>query len=141
MTTSALNDTILGRIVDDKKRWIAARKKAQPLESFVDQLTPSDRDFRAALAAPGSQFILECKKASPSKGVIRDDFDPAAIAQAYKPFATAISVLTDEDYFQGSFDFLPSCVTKLMLRCCVKTLLSTRIRFTSRVIIKPMRSC
>ncbi len=90
-----------------KKRWIAARKQAQPLDSFVDQLTPSDRDFRAALAAPGSQFILECKKASPSKGVIREDFDPANIARAYKPFAAAISVLTDEDYFQAVFDFLP----------------------------------
>ncbi|WP_025674645.1 bifunctional indole-3-glycerol-phosphate synthase TrpC/phosphoribosylanthranilate isomerase TrpF [Salinivibrio socompensis] len=107
MTASALTDTILGRIVDDKKRWVAARKQAQPLDSFVDQLTPSDRDFRAALAAPGSQFILECKKASPSKGVIREDFDPANIARAYKPFAAAISVLTDEDYFQGRFDFLP----------------------------------
>ncbi len=68
MTASALTDTILGRIVDDKKRWIAARKQAQPLDSFVDQLTPSDRDFRAALAAPGSQFILECKKALPLEG-------------------------------------------------------------------------
>ncbi|VCV96874.1 Tryptophan biosynthesis protein TrpCF [Escherichia coli] len=47
-------------------------------------------------------FILECKKASPSKGVIRDDFDPARIAAIYKHYASAISVLTDEKYFQGA---------------------------------------
>ncbi|PLP18374.1 bifunctional indole-3-glycerol-phosphate synthase TrpC/phosphoribosylanthranilate isomerase TrpF, partial [Klebsiella pneumoniae] len=49
----------------------------------------------------------ECKKASPSKGLIREDFDPAAIASIYKHYASAISVLCDEKYFQGSFDFLP----------------------------------
>ncbi len=60
-----------------------------------------------ALAGTRTAFILECKKASPSKGLIREDFDPAAIASIYKHHASAISVLCDEKYFQGSFDFLP----------------------------------
>lgn len=47
------------------------------------------------------------QKASPSKGLIRDDFDPVAIAQVYQDYASAISVLTDEKYFQGDFAFLP----------------------------------
>ena len=103
----SINQTVLGKIIADKQLWVDARKEAQPLASFIDQLTPSDRDFAAALATERTGFILECKKASPSKGLIRNDFDPAAIARVYDRYAAAISVLTDEKYFQGSFDFLP----------------------------------
>ncbi len=103
----SINQTVLGKIIADKQLWVDARKEAQPLASFIDQLTPSDRDFTAALATERTGFILECKKASPSKGLIRNDFDPAAIARVYDRYAAAISVLTDEKYFQGSFDFLP----------------------------------
>lgn len=99
--------TVLKKIVADKAIWLAARKIQQPLSSFKDNLVASDRDFYQALTASHSVFILECKKASPSKGLIRDDFNPAAIAKIYNHYANAISVLTDEKYFQGSFDFLP----------------------------------
>ncbi|MGF1750460.1 bifunctional indole-3-glycerol-phosphate synthase TrpC/phosphoribosylanthranilate isomerase TrpF [Vibrio cionasavignyae] len=100
-------ETVLARIVDDKRVWVEARKQSQPLESFKAQLTPSDRSFYDALSTGKTAFILECKKASPSKGLIRDDFDLDYIASVYNNHASAISVLTDEKYFQGNFDFLP----------------------------------
>ncbi|QUJ66376.1 bifunctional indole-3-glycerol-phosphate synthase TrpC/phosphoribosylanthranilate isomerase TrpF [Photobacterium sp. GJ3] len=100
-------ETVLAKIVADKKIWVEARKARQPLDSFIADLTPSDRDFYQALNQDGAAFILECKKASPSKGLIRQDFNLDQIAQVYRQYAHAISVLTDEKYFQGSFDFLP----------------------------------
>lgn len=99
--------TVLAKIVADKAIWVEARKEQQPLASFQNDVVPSQRRFYDALQGARTAFILECKKASPSKGVIRDDFDPARIAGVYKHHASAISVLTDEKYFQGSFDFLP----------------------------------
>ncbi|MCS2158786.1 bifunctional indole-3-glycerol-phosphate synthase TrpC/phosphoribosylanthranilate isomerase TrpF [Scandinavium sp. H11S7] len=99
--------TVLAKIVADKRIWVDARKVQQPLASFQNEIQPSTRHFYDALQGARTAFILECKKASPSKGVIREDFDPACIAGIYKHYASAISVLTDEKYFQGSFDFLP----------------------------------
>lgn len=99
--------TVLAQIVADKRIWVGARKVQQPLASFQNEIQPSTRHFYDALQGARTAFILECKKASPSKGVIREDFDPARIAGIYKHYASAISVLTDEKYFQGSFDFLP----------------------------------
>ncbi|OEF27441.1 bifunctional indole-3-glycerol-phosphate synthase TrpC/phosphoribosylanthranilate isomerase TrpF [Vibrio rumoiensis] len=100
-------ETVLAKIVADKRIWVEARKTQQPLESFKNELTPSDRDFYQALNTGKTEFILECKKASPSKGLIRDDFDLDYIASVYAKHASAISVLTDEKYFQGDFNFLP----------------------------------
>ena len=98
---------VLAKIVRDKYSWVEERKQAEPLESFKGNLTPSDRNFYQALSGEKTAFITECKKASPSKGLIRDDFDLNYIASVYNRHADAISVLTDEKYFQGSFDFLP----------------------------------
>ncbi|EOV9646060.1 bifunctional indole-3-glycerol-phosphate synthase TrpC/phosphoribosylanthranilate isomerase TrpF [Cronobacter malonaticus] len=100
-------ETVLAKIVADKALWVEARKAQQPLASFQNDVVPSTRRFYDALQGARTVFILECKKASPSKGVIRSDFNPARIAGVYKHHASAISVLTDEKYFQGSFDFLP----------------------------------
>lgn len=100
-------ETVLHKIVRDKAVWVAARKEQQPLANFQNNIQPSQRSFYDALQGAKTAFILECKKASPSKGVIRDNFDPVEIANVYKDYASAISVLTDEQYFQGSFDFLP----------------------------------
>ncbi|SJZ51132.1 bifunctional indole-3-glycerol-phosphate synthase TrpC/phosphoribosylanthranilate isomerase TrpF [Photobacterium toruni] len=106
-------ETVLTKIIADKKIWVDERKEAQPLASFRHQLTPSDRDFYHALANIDHQgyhrpaFILECKKASPSKGLIREDFNLDDIAAVYNQYASAISVLTDEKYFQGNIAFLP----------------------------------
>lgn len=102
-----MQETVLTKIVQDKAIWLAERQQQQPLSTFQNDITPSTRSFYDALKGARTVFILECKKASPSKGVIRKDFDPAVIAGVYKHYASAVSVLTDEKYFQGSFDFLP----------------------------------
>ncbi|MBS0856532.1 MULTISPECIES: bifunctional indole-3-glycerol-phosphate synthase TrpC/phosphoribosylanthranilate isomerase TrpF [unclassified Tatumella] len=102
-----MKGTVLEKIVADKALWLAARKARQPLSDFQQALVPSARNFYQALQRDKSAFILECKKASPSKGLIREDFDPAAIAAVYRDYASAVSVLTDEKYFQGNFEFLP----------------------------------
>lgn len=98
--------TILDRIVATKWGEIEAARRVVPdrdLERRVAGLTPA-RDFTAAVGAVGDiRVIAEVKKASPSAGVIRPDFDPVAVATAYATHgAAAISVLTDVEYFQGS---------------------------------------
>jgi indole-3-glycerol phosphate synthase len=102
--------TILDKIVGTKREEIARARAAVPLERLRDQLAdaPPIRDFFAPLAADGPiRLIAEVKKASPSKGVIRADFDPVAIARDYAAGgATCLSVLTDEVYFQGRLDYL-----------------------------------
>jgi len=101
---------ILEKIVADKRIEIAQRKIDFPLSDFIDTLVPTEKDMYAALdrkqGYAHAGFILECKKASPSKGLIRADFDPKAICQIYDKYAAAISVLTDEKYFQGTFEYL-----------------------------------
>jgi indole-3-glycerol phosphate synthase len=102
--------TILDQIVETKWREIEAAKRAVPeaeLERRVAGLPPA-RDFPAALRRPGEvRVIAEVKKASPSAGVIRPDFDPVTIARTYERHgAAAVSVLTDGPYFQGSLQHL-----------------------------------
>lgn len=104
--SSQEQETVLNRIVRDKAVWVEARQSQQPLESFQASIVPSSRSFYDALSGNRTAFILECKKASPSKGVIRENFNPVEIATLYRDFASAISVLTDEKYFQGDFDYL-----------------------------------
>jgi indole-3-glycerol phosphate synthase len=102
--------TILDEILATKRREIAAAKAALSESALVEQLAaaPAPRDFFAALAAPGPiKLIAEIKRASPSKGLIRADFDPLSIARTYERHgATCLSVLTDEHYFQGHLDHL-----------------------------------
>lgn len=102
--------TILDQIVATKRREIAAARAARPESTLVEALrsAPPVRDFFAALARSGPiRLIAEVKKASPSKGVIRADFQPVEIACTYEQHGAAcLSVLTDETYFQGSLDFL-----------------------------------
>ena len=97
--------TILDRIVADKRVELAAAKAAQPLNELRALLegAPAPRSFAEALRRPGIGLIAEVKKASPSRGLLRVDFDPIALACTYADAgATAISVLTDEKHFQGS---------------------------------------
>jgi indole-3-glycerol phosphate synthase len=98
---------ILDTIAARKREEIAVLKRGgiRPPEA----VQPPPRGFkRALLAAPGVAVIAEAKKASPSKGVIRPDFDPRAIALSYQQGgAHAMSVLTDVDFFQGSIDYIP----------------------------------
>ena len=101
---------ILEKIVASKRQEIVAaqqQRSADDLRALV-AAAPEPRDFAAALATPGEVSLLaEVKKASPSKGVIRADFDPVTIARIYEQHgARAISVLTDEPFFQGHLDYL-----------------------------------
>ncbi|HVU87037.1 MAG TPA: indole-3-glycerol phosphate synthase TrpC [Pirellulales bacterium] len=102
--------TILDEIVARKRHEIAAAQAAVPAAELEKRLAemPAPRDFFGALSAPGPiRLIAEVKKASPSKGVIREDFEPLAIAQTYAAHgASCLSVLTDEHFFQGSLDYL-----------------------------------
>lgn len=106
-------ETILSQIVADKIDWVTQKKAAFPYADFKDEITLSDRSFYNALSSKPANFILECKKASPSKGLIRKDFDLTFIASIYGNYAAAVSVLTDEKYFQGDFSFLPIVREKL----------------------------
>ena len=102
--------TILDRIVASKKKELAEAQAAVPHRELERRLpqAPPVRDFRAALERPrGIQFIAEVKKASPSAGILRADFDPVAIARTYEQHGAAcISVLTDAPFFQGSLSYL-----------------------------------
>ncbi|MEH2348883.1 MAG: indole-3-glycerol phosphate synthase TrpC [Nostoc sp.] len=102
---------ILEEIVLDKRQEVAQMQQELPLASLQQQLitAPPVRNFLAALQQNPNQpsLIAEVKKASPSRGIIRADFDPVAIAQAYeRGGAACLSVLTDYKFFQGSFDNL-----------------------------------
>ena len=102
--------SILDRILQVKVRQVEATRQKVPqaeLERRVAHLPPC-RDFTAALrTASPIALIAEIKKASPSAGVIRADFDPLAIAQSYQQHgAHALSVLTEEEFFQGSLEIL-----------------------------------
>ncbi|MEH2149752.1 indole-3-glycerol phosphate synthase TrpC [Nostoc sp.] len=102
---------ILEDIVSHKKQEVAQMQQELPLGSLRQQLNaaPTVRNFLTALQENPNQpsLIAEVKKASPSRGVIRADFDPVAIAQAYeRGGAACLSVLTDEKFFQGGFDNL-----------------------------------
>jgi indole-3-glycerol phosphate synthase len=93
---------ILGRIVAKKREELAQNLPISGWEKAAADRVSSRRDFRAALAARTPAIIAEVKKASPSKGVLSHDFDPARIASAYeRGGASAVSVLTDVSFFQG----------------------------------------
>jgi len=100
---------ILRKIIAAKREEIQALRAGMSLEEMRRraQDAPPPRDFRSAVAAPPGKIrlIAEVKKASPSKGLIRPDFDPVAIARSYaEGGAAAISVLTDARFFEGSLE-------------------------------------
>ncbi len=97
---------VLETIITHKRLEVEALKATKPLLSFIEQVSPTRRSFLQALRQPGARFILECKKASPSKGLIRPHFDLAEIAGVYGQYADCVSVLTDQKFFQGSYDYL-----------------------------------
>ena len=104
--------TALDRILADKRQEVERCKAAVPLEEMRWRIVglPKCRNFYSAMTQRnrrGLNIIAEVKKASPSAGVIREDFDPVAIARIYERCgADAISVLTDEKYFQGRLEYL-----------------------------------
>jgi indole-3-glycerol phosphate synthase len=102
--------SILDEIVATKRREVDAGRRRMPIEELEAQAleAPPARSFREALVGPGPiRLVAEVKKASPSAGVIRADFDPIAIARAYQAHGAAcVSVLTDVPYFQGHLSYL-----------------------------------
>lgn len=105
-----MSETILDRIIATKRQEVAEREATRSVAELEAALAdaPPVRDFFAPLAEPGPiRLIAEIKKASPSAGEIRGDFDPVEIARAYEQHgASCISVLTDEPFFQGRLDYL-----------------------------------
>ncbi|MDX2350602.1 MAG: indole-3-glycerol phosphate synthase TrpC, partial [Porticoccus sp.] len=113
MNTALNTPTILKKILARKAEEVAERSANISLSQLQDQCQESRdiRGFTNAIAAKIEQgmaaVIAEVKKASPSKGVIRQDFDPVSIARSYeKGGAACLSVLTDRDFFQGADEYL-----------------------------------
>jgi indole-3-glycerol phosphate synthase len=105
-------NNILDQIIATKRQEVAERSAKMPDEALKERIGSLDRprNFFAAVTTPTDKplnLIAEVKKASPSAGVIRADFDPVAIAKAYTDNgADALSVLTDEQYFQGKLEYI-----------------------------------
>lgn len=104
---------IIDNIIASKREELSILKADFPMEGLIEALKirikrlPPPGDFIKAITGKGTKIIAEVKKASPSAGVIRKDFDPVAIAMAYEANgASAISVLTEERYFHGHINYL-----------------------------------
>jgi indole-3-glycerol phosphate synthase len=102
---------LLATIVAATRRITAVRQEGEPMSALArraEAVTPRPGVFRAALSRPGTvNVIAECKRRSPSRGVLRADYDPVAIARGYaEAGAAAISVLTEPTFFDGSLDHL-----------------------------------
>lgn len=110
MSSSYLKtDTFLDKILAHKVKEIAERREVVSLRQIVEAANRADppRDVHAALRRDTVALIAECKKASPSKGVLIEDFDPVQLAGTYAENGAAmISVLTDEQFFQGHLDYM-----------------------------------
>ena len=119
--------TILDTIVETKRQEVALARRRMPLEELVEQARETAlafpiRDFKAAITQSGPiRLIAEVKKASPSAGVIRQDFNPVDIAQIYQDHgADCLSILTDEQYFQGHLTYLARVKAGTALPCLRK---------------------
>ncbi|MBF8268270.1 MAG: trpC [Dehalococcoidia bacterium] len=101
--------TILDRIVETKRHEVERRKREEPLTALQERIRalPVPLNFSGALLGNGLRLIAEAKKASPSRGLLQDDYDPAALARVYATNgAAAVSVLTEKEHFQGSLEHL-----------------------------------
>jgi indole-3-glycerol phosphate synthase len=109
MSADAKTGTILDRIVEARRAAFQHRQKSLPLPVLKMAVARNEppRDFAAALTRGGRNVVAELKKASPSRGALREDFDPAALALQFEQAgAAALSVLTEEEFFQGALENL-----------------------------------
>src|SRR5215469_45263 len=119
METGTRSKNILDRIVEARRESVAHRKRVLPevaLKIAVEKKVPPPRDFSSALTRDGINIIAELKKCSPSKGLLREEYAPAVLASGLESAgAAALSVLTEEDFFNGSLGDLKeaSRVTKI----------------------------
>lgn len=120
--------TVLTKIVAQRQQRLAELAQYYPAEQLAQQLQPSQRSLAAALAQPRASFILECKKASPSKGLIRADFNAVQLAQTYARYADAISVLTEPDFFQGDFSYLAAVSAAVTIPVLCKDFITTPLQ-------------
>lgn len=113
---AAQNLTVLDQIVVRKRAELVSERALVKQEDLESKPIPRRRGFRNALEAKRPAIIAEIKKASPSAGLIAEEFDPATIARSYQAAgAAALSVLTDKQYFQGSLDDLMAARTATSL--------------------------
>jgi indole-3-glycerol phosphate synthase len=108
-------ETILDKIIADKREVVRRAKSEMPLAVLKERIAQQKPlDFAEALRGKGIKLIAEVKKASPSKGVLCPDFKPVELAQTYtRNGAAAISVLTEEKYFQGKLEYLEAIGEKV----------------------------
>lgn len=109
MSTDAKTGTILDRIVEARRAAVHHRQKSVPLPVLKMAVAKNDppRDFAAAVTRNGLNVIAELKKASPSRGLLRADFEPVPLATQFEQAgAAALSVLTEEEFFQGALEHL-----------------------------------
>lgn len=101
---------ILSRIIEEKRRAVEEAKRAKPQNELVKEIKNISvkSSFKKSISRPHHvNLIAEIKKASPSKGILRGDFNPARIAMTYQSNgASAISVLTDERFFEGKLEYI-----------------------------------
>ena len=138
--------TILDRIVATKRQEIRAAEQSLPESELRARIkdAPPVRNFFEPLAASGPiKLIAEVKKASPSKGVIRADFDPLAIARVYANHgATCLSVLTDEKYLSGQLAVSDRYSGRdVTCRSCARISFSTAINCSKRGLLVLMPCC
>ena len=116
--------TILDKLADHARERVAEAEKIHPLDEIKAKalaLPKGEFEFEKALRKDDIAFICECKKASPSKGIIAEDFPYLQIAQEYeKAGADCISVLTEPKWFLGSSDYLREIAEKVSIPCIRK---------------------
>jgi len=110
----------LSKIISNKKAYLTQKKKSVPqmkLKEEIANSTYSNRSFEKALKKPNAiSLIAEIKKASPSRGILREDFNPVALGAIYRDCGVdALSVLTEEDYFQGKLSYIKDIRQKVDL--------------------------
>lgn len=115
--------TVLEKIVKQRRQ----RLSEEPFEITIENLEPSRRSLKESLRSSETGFIFECKKNSPSRGLLSDNYDAKKIAKRYEAFASGISVLTEPDFFQGSMDDLKAvCENVLQPVLCKDFVIDTR---------------